>query len=92
MAILNLDLLNSDQTIDSDNADDTNTVNIVALGTHTLTVDGVSATVSGLAGVQAASSRWAPIPCLASFIMSATHQTYRSRGRRFWGSTLALRP
>ncbi|WP_031297496.1 Hint domain-containing protein [Sphingobium lactosutens] len=56
MAILNLDLLNSDQTINSDNADDTNTVNIVALGTHTLTVDGVSATVSGLAGVQAASS------------------------------------
>ncbi len=56
MAILNLDLLASDQTINSENADDTNTINLTALGTHTLTVDGVSATVSSIAGVQAASS------------------------------------
>ena len=42
MAVLNLDLLNSDQTINSDNADDTNTVNLTAVGSHTLTVDGVA--------------------------------------------------
>ncbi|GEM_PF-1129378 len=56
MAVLNLDLLNSDQTINSDNADDTNTVNLTAVGSHTLTVDGVSATIAGIAGVQALSS------------------------------------
>ena len=56
MAVLNLDLLNSDQPINSDNADDANTVNLTAVGSHTLPVDGVRATIAGIAGVQALSS------------------------------------
>lgn len=54
MALINLDLGNSDQTIDSTNAPDaSNTIDISALGSHTLTVDGVNATVDSVAGVSA---------------------------------------
>ncbi|MFM9268971.1 Hint domain-containing protein [Halomonas elongata] len=57
MAILDLDLLESGTyTISSDNADDTNTVNITAMGDSELIVDGVEATIGSIAGVQAGSS------------------------------------
>ncbi|CAM3891539.1 Hint domain-containing protein [Bordetella tumulicola] len=54
MALIDLDLGNSDQTIDSTNAPDaSNTIDITALGSHTLTVDGVNATIESVAGVSA---------------------------------------
>jgi hypothetical protein len=56
MAVLNLDLGTSDYTIDSSNADSTNTVNLTALGSQTLTVDGVSAVLSSIAGITAAAA------------------------------------
>ncbi|WP_275287246.1 Hint domain-containing protein [Halomonas elongata] len=57
MAILDLDLANSGtQTISSDNADAENTLNITALGSEELIVDGVSATVGSIAGVEAGAS------------------------------------
>ncbi|MDR5858492.1 Hint domain-containing protein [Halomonas eurihalina] len=57
MALIDLDLANSGtQTISSDNADDTNTLNITALGSQELIVDGVEATVGNVAGVQAGAS------------------------------------
>ncbi|QUS34972.1 Hint domain-containing protein [Falsirhodobacter algicola] len=52
MALLNLNLGGSGTTrIDSSNADDTNTLSVSALGSHTLIVDGVNVTVSSLLGV-----------------------------------------
>ena len=56
MAIINVDLLNSDQVIDSDNSDESNTINLTAVGSHTLTVNGVSATTTSFANVQAFAS------------------------------------
>ncbi|MES3674755.1 Hint domain-containing protein [Halomonas elongata] len=57
MAILDIDLAESGtQTISSDNADDTNTVNITALGSQELIVDGVQATVGSIGSVQAGAS------------------------------------
>ncbi|MCI4589267.1 Hint domain-containing protein [Sphingobium sp. BYY-5] len=56
MAILGIDLGSSDQTINSSNADATNTINLTAVGSHTLTVDGVSATVGSFANVSAAAA------------------------------------
>lgn len=53
MAVLNLDLGTSDYIIDSSNADDNNTVNLTALGSQTLTVDGVSAVLNSIAGISA---------------------------------------
>ncbi|MBF7052347.1 Hint domain-containing protein [Halomonas sp. KAO] len=53
MALLDLDLLeNSSHTINDQNADDNNTVNITALGSSELIVDGVAADVNSIAGVQ----------------------------------------
>lgn len=53
MAILDLDLGgNSSHTINSENADETNTVNISALGSSELTVDGVEATIQSILGVE----------------------------------------
>lgn len=53
MALLNLDLLgNSSHTINDQNADADNTVNITALGSSELIVDGVAADVDSIAGVE----------------------------------------
>ena len=57
MAVLNIDLLqNSHVVISESNADETNTVNITALGSSHLTVDGVIVSIESLAGVAAGSS------------------------------------
>ena len=56
MALLNIDLGEDDKTINGTNADETNTVNVTGWGSHTLTVDGVSATVNSIIGVKAFSS------------------------------------
>lgn len=54
MAVLNLDLLeDSSHTINASNADETNEVNITALGSSELIVDGVAADVNSIAGVEA---------------------------------------
>lgn len=54
MAVLDLNLLeNNSHTINSSNADETNEVNITALGSSELIVDGVSADVNSVAGVEA---------------------------------------
>ncbi len=54
MALLDLNLLeNNSHTINSSNADETNVVNITALGSSELIVDGVSADVKSVAGVEA---------------------------------------
>ncbi|SPJ25479.1 Hint domain-containing protein [Palleronia abyssalis] len=52
MALISLDLGSSDQTIDGNNANDGDTVNIRALGSQTLTVDGVDVTITNLANAQ----------------------------------------
>lgn len=52
MAIIEVDLGSSDQTISTSNANDGDVLNITALGSHTLTVDGVEVTVGEIAGVQ----------------------------------------
>ena len=54
MAILDVDLGSSDQTIDQNNANDGDTLNIVALGTQTLTIDGVSVGIESLVSANAA--------------------------------------
>ncbi|GAB4068997.1 Hint domain-containing protein [Ancylobacter sonchi] len=57
MAVINVDLGSSDETIDSSNFNTGDTISIVALGNHTLTIDGVSTTVNyGLIGAQAAAN------------------------------------
>ncbi|GAB4073208.1 Hint domain-containing protein [Ancylobacter sonchi] len=57
MAVIDVDLGSSDETIDSSNFNTGDTISIVALGNHTLTIDGVSTTVNyGLIGAQAAAN------------------------------------
>jgi len=51
MAIIDVDLGSSDQTIDQDNANDGDTLNVIALGSQSLTVDGVDVALYNLAGV-----------------------------------------
>lgn len=52
MAILDIDLRDSDKTISLENADEANVVNVTAWGSRTLTVDGVSADVNSIVNVQ----------------------------------------
>jgi hypothetical protein len=57
MALLSVDLLtNSTFTYDEDNADDGDTVQITALGDSLLIVDGVSLTITSIAGVNVGAS------------------------------------
>ncbi|MDF0603391.1 Hint domain-containing protein [Psychromarinibacter sp. C21-152] len=53
MAVLDVDLGSSDQTIDSSNYSSGDTVNITALGSHALTIDGVDVELSSIVGLQA---------------------------------------
>lgn len=53
MAIIDLDLGSSDQTIDQSNANDGDTLNILALGTQTLTIDGVDVGIQNIVSVTA---------------------------------------
>ncbi|CAM8672559.1 hypothetical protein V473_20180 [Sphingobium cupriresistens LL01] len=57
MAILNVDVGDSDVVIDgTDTSDADNTINITALGSHSLTVDGVSASIETIVPVGIGSS------------------------------------
>ncbi|MCB4770159.1 Hint domain-containing protein [Ancylobacter sp. Lp-2] len=57
MAVISVNLGSSDQTIDSSNFNAGDTISITALGSNTLTIDGVTTTVNyGLVGAQAAAN------------------------------------
>lgn len=56
MALINIDLGSSDQTINEDNANAGDTINLSVVGSHTLTVDGVDVTLNGLAGISVGST------------------------------------
>ncbi|EAQ04934.1 hypothetical protein OB2597_06610 [Pseudooceanicola batsensis HTCC2597] len=51
MAVVNVDLGSSDRTIDGSVAQNGDTLNITALGSQTLTIDGVSVAISNIASI-----------------------------------------